>query len=667
MDLDDPSPAKPIKKPTPPLKTTASRRSSTSTFSAAQVISGLSQADHAPHPIVASTSTSLAYAAPTAAVHHAPQAAPPTAAVSSDNAPTATSIPSSSTSNTVTHGFSTRGWAPMKIIAPDPTSMGHKFPEPSPAATGKRKLAEIAAARMLAGVALQQQRVDGGAATPPLPETSSSQQEAPPPPLFRSHAPVSLQIVNPETLGVTHDKKRKMDGGSPVTPWDGQLEALVNEEKAREEEDETDEGTDQETKQVVSMLHPVCGPSTSFGRSPLHRAVCELDLSALALQLKDVANQSAGVLARLDQAGYAPLHTAASLKLTRKEHSIAAVEMVRTLLGAGAEATTPDRHGNTPLHWAARAGDSAVAEVLLVRNTPLDTKNEQGETPLHWAMRAGSRAHAVVNLLVENGARIMNLSKKYKRPVDLAAIGFTDHDQGSIASLTQKHTGESKMSRELKKAYRERLEDIRSSRHNLFLRSTASRTLLLHHRECLEHVAKTESDWEAPDRVVSIMKRLSNETNPEVKPHEIVVSSEFDKANLDLLSRVHSTDYLNFVQNLSKDLEKKQGGSSSASDDGRDLEGERKHPTVVPFTPMVQRSMIKISESTVKSIENSDTAFSAGSLRAARRAAGAVQHAVDWYVQILRVLVSSQCSFFSLANQIPFSLSLDCFQRIGGT
>ena len=28
--------------------------------------------------------------------------------------------------------------------------------------------------------------------------------------------------------------------------------------------------------------------------------------------------------------------------------------------------------------------------------------------------------------------------------------------------------------------------------------------------------------------------------------------------------------------------------------------------------------------------EHSDTAFSAGSLKAARRAAGAVQHAVDW-------------------------------------
>lgn len=35
-------------------------------------------------------------------------------------------------------------------------------------------------------------------------------------------------------------------------------------------------------------------------------------------------------------------------------------------------------------------------------------------------------------------------------------------------------------------------------------------------------------------------------------------------------------------------------------------------------------------EPTVKKGSHSDTSFSSGSLRAARRAAGAVKHAVDW-------------------------------------
>ena len=49
---------------------------------------------------------------------------------------------------------------------------------------------------------------------------------------------------------------------------------------------------------------------------------------------------------------------------------------------------------------------------------------------------------------------------------------------------------------------------------------------------------------------------------------------------------------------------------------------------VVPFTPMVQRKILK--EERTKDNDHSDTAFSVGSLKAARRAAGAVQHAVDW-------------------------------------
>ena len=40
--------------------------------------------------------------------------------------------------------------------------------------------------------------------------------------------------------------------------------------------------------------------------------------------------------------------------------------------------------------------------------------------------------------------------------------------------------------------------------------------------------------------------------------------------------------------------------------------------------------MTKIRDSAVKLGDHSDTSFSVGSLRAARRAAGAVQHAVDW-------------------------------------
>lgn len=157
---------------------------------------------------------------------------------------------------------------PMKIVAPghDFAMKRGKFPEPSPAACGKRKLAEIAAARMLAGVAASElpappsgvksasfaaglaDNVEDGTATPPPeedvstteqlklpppPSTGNSMKATPEPPAMaqpKKPLGLSLQIVNPETLGISHEqiqKKRRDGNASPVTPWEGQLQALV--------------------------------------------------------------------------------------------------------------------------------------------------------------------------------------------------------------------------------------------------------------------------------------------------------------------------------------------------------------------------------------------------------------------------------------------------------
>jgi acetoin utilization deacetylase AcuC-like enzyme len=50
---------------------------------------------------------------------------------------------------------------------------------------------------------------------------------------------------------------------------------------------------------------------------------------------------------------------------------------------------------------------------------------------------------------------------------------------------------------------------------------------------------------------------------------------------------------------------------------------------VLPFTPQVQRFVMRQASEELKSSENCDTSFSVGTLKAARRAAGAVAHAVD--------------------------------------
>lgn len=106
---------------------------------------------------------------------------------------------------------------PIRIVAPDPDeSMRRNFPDPSPAACGKRKLAELAAARMLAGVANSPS--DGVATPPPLDDAPLE--------YFRPNT-MSLQIVNPETLGISYEERKTRKNISPTTPWDGQLKALV--------------------------------------------------------------------------------------------------------------------------------------------------------------------------------------------------------------------------------------------------------------------------------------------------------------------------------------------------------------------------------------------------------------------------------------------------------
>ena len=131
----------------------------------------------------------------------------------------------------------------MTIVPPKPeqTLKKNMFPEPSPAACGSRKIIELAAAKVLAGVGNEGVKPFdhfSGRATPPPVSTAKSTKEdikkkAHDRILNGSHtkrpAPGQLQIVNPETLGVINEinkNKRRNVGKEPTTPWDGELEAL---------------------------------------------------------------------------------------------------------------------------------------------------------------------------------------------------------------------------------------------------------------------------------------------------------------------------------------------------------------------------------------------------------------------------------------------------------
>ena len=115
---------------------------------------------------------------------------------------------------------------------------------------------------------------------------------------------------------------------------------------------------------MSSSIHPICGPSSAYGRSLLHKAVCDMDFAAVHSQLSSQPDY----LDRRDEKGYCPIHSACALCLKNPKNSVP--EIVRMLIAAGADASIRDPEGNTPLHWAARAGDKATTQLLLVKNNP---------------------------------------------------------------------------------------------------------------------------------------------------------------------------------------------------------------------------------------------------------------------------------------------------------
>ena len=122
------------------------------------------------------------------------------------------------------------------------------------------------------------------------------------------------------------------------------------------------------TRDVSSSpsIHPICGPGSAFGRSLLHKAVCDMDINAVQSQLSSRPDY----FDRRDDKGYCPIHSACALCIRDPRNSAVTSEIVRMLIASGADASIRDPEGNTPLHWAARAGDRATAQLLLLKNNP---------------------------------------------------------------------------------------------------------------------------------------------------------------------------------------------------------------------------------------------------------------------------------------------------------
>jgi ankyrin repeat protein len=103
---------------------------------------------------------------------------------------------------------------------------------------------------------------------------------------------------------------------------------------------------------------------------------------------------------------------------------------VRLLLAAGADPSTPTRDGVTPLmvaagqewkvDWSVGTEDDSIETIraLVAAGVEIDRRNNKGETALHGA--ADRSANAVVQFLVEQGARLNLRDKSNRTALDVA-------------------------------------------------------------------------------------------------------------------------------------------------------------------------------------------------------------------------------------------------------
>lgn len=69
---------------------------------------------------------------------------------------------------------------------------------------------------------------------------------------------------------------------------------------------------------------------------------------------------------------------------------------VRRMVRIGASLSTPDRHGNTPMHLAAANGHVLIMAMIAQRDVDLCARNLEEQTPIHLAAANGHRDGALL-------------------------------------------------------------------------------------------------------------------------------------------------------------------------------------------------------------------------------------------------------------------------------
>ena len=291
--------------------------------------------------------------------------------------------------------------------------------------------------------------------------------------------------------------------------------------------------------------------------------------------IKDALSRSDSVTLRKQIKSLSKSEATITLLNFSQSSDLAAV--LDLLLQRDADPFSLDSTGYSAAHYLALRGELSLLNQILSLSSATSLLSGR-ETLLHAACKSNS-IPTIIGVL--SRAHQLNIHRMLLLKTD--AIGDTAFDSPVDTSF--------------RPAIRSAIAEW-SAVHGLPLKS-----ILLHHPECLEHLPRSfgsqgDCAWEAPDRIAKVVERLASSQT-------LTLTSSFPPASHHHLIPIHSQEYLSVLSEISSSL------------------------TPVSLTPALQKAMLDMSDENCKDVDTSDSSFSAGGLKAAQRAAGAVVEAVE--------------------------------------
>lgn len=97
-------------------------------------------------------------------------------------------------------------------------------------------------------------------------------------------------------------------------------------------------------------------------------------------------------------------------------------DMVKHLIDCGVNVNAIDYYGNTPLHYAARLGDSKLLKLLLDNGAAVDAENLEGVTPLRELLLKKPVNLEAIDMLLSCGANMNHKAEGGKTVKEYAQI-----------------------------------------------------------------------------------------------------------------------------------------------------------------------------------------------------------------------------------------------------